>query len=838
MPIITQRQSIAPRPGPWTDTLSFNQTDPALGIQSIGVTLTGMIDSSFAVESGDVSATTFSTTALGTVTLDDLSSQPLLTSHPSVTSVVQLAAFDGVYDNAGASGRTVLDAMGSDQVSITSGGNGAGPSLAALIGTGIVTFPVTASARISASGAGNLQAVFRTTLAASAVTAVQTSNSNPGLSGGTTTVYPPLFPPLLPSNSVSTPQQVQIVRDQTTGSVTPLSFAGFDPALGILERVNIDVTADSVGGIGAENLDPVSGMVHVTQTATAILSGAAATALDTVQVQSGLPQQTLAAYDGVLDYAGASSVNVAGIRSTASATANGIFTPTALAPFIGTGAIALSLATSGQTSIDGPGNLAVTTTLVAGAVVTLSYTYLPFPVPGLVGAGSVHTLTEDDLAQTVAAGGTLLVPLDLFGTAVTVRPGGVEHVLAGYSGGKQTVGQAASPGATPVTQPDASLIVDKTATATNSLILAHGVETVDGQAGSSTVDGGLMVIDAAGYGVNNHVISGRLLVHGGSSNTTTVEASGVVTVDNGGFLTLTTLRGTADVVSGRALGTTLVGGGTLTVEQGAAATGVTFAGGTLVVRAGASITGLQSFAAGSSIDLRDVAFGTATNGTLDSTGLHVTANGHTTDLGFTGPFGFDAATVRLSADAAGTGTLVTVGPNGLASTQGQAGSTTSDYVGPVAGIEHQFVAISPATVVASASTDNWFLHGGAADDALAVHGGRNVLDGGGGSNFLTGGTGQDSFFVTASTTTTWSTIVGAHAGDDVTLWGVDPALTLEDNQGAAGYTGLTLTSAKAGVLTKVTLAGSTTADLASGRITLASGVDSNSHLTYEYLAFH
>jgi Ca2+-binding RTX toxin-like protein len=72
-----------------------------------------------------------------------------------------------------------------------------------------------------------------------------------------------------------------------------------------------------------------------------------------------------------------------------------------------------------------------------------------------------------------------------------------------------------------------------------------------------------------------------------------------------------------------------------------------------------------------------------------------------------------------------------------------------------------------------------------------------VISAGAGNNFLTGGGGNDTFFIDDRTVgqAIWDTINGFHAGDAITVWGVTPQDTLQwlDNQGAAGYTGLTFT---------------------------------------------
>ncbi len=95
------------------------------------------------------------------------------------------------------------------------------------------------------------------------------------------------------------------------------------------------------------------------------------------------------------------------------------------------------------------------------------------------------------------------------------------------------------------------------------------------------------------------------------------------------------------------------------------------------------------------------------------------------------------------------------------------------YDGPVAGLEKELILITPDNVNATMSGNNWFIHTGSGSDALAGHGGRNMLDGGTGANFLTGAPGEDTFLLDAreAVEAIWSTVVGFGSGDSVTVWG-------------------------------------------------------------------
>lgn len=168
-------------------------------------------------------------------------------------------------------------------------------------------------------------------------------------------------------------------------------------------------------------------------------------------------------------------------------------------------------------------------------------------------------------------------------------------------------------------------------------------------------------------------------------------------------------------------------------------------------------------------------------------------------------------------------------------------ATGTPYNGPVAGLQNQYINASVDGLNVTASTPNWFIHTGSGTDAIAVNGGINVLDGGTGSNFLVGANGTDTFFVDDRNAPSdiWSTVVGFHQGDAATIWGVTPQdfnLSWVDNQGAAGYAGLTLHATSANKPTaSLTLAGYTSADLGNGRLSIQFGTDTASGSPFMYV---
>jgi hypothetical protein len=190
------------------------------------------------------------------------------------------------------------------------------------------------------------------------------------------------------------------------------------------------------------------------------------------------------------------------------------------------------------------------------------------------------------------------------------------------------------------------------------------------------------------------------------------------------------------------------------------------------------------------------------------------------------------------------GTLATE-PSAIAAfdtTAGQpVGVAGEAYTGPVADLQSEYINITSDNLSVATGTPNWFIHSGSGDDAIVVSGVINVLDGGTGSNFLTGGNRTDTFFVDdrVATADIWSTVVGFHAGDAATIWGVTPqdfGLAWVDGQGAAGFTGLTLHATEAGKPTaSLTLAGYSHADLGNGRLSVLFGADPASGSAYMYV---
>lgn len=190
--------------------------------------------------------------------------------------------------------------------------------------------------------------------------------------------------------------------------------------------------------------------------------------------------------------------------------------------------------------------------------------------------------------------------------------------------------------------------------------------------------------------------------------------------------------------------------------------------------------------------------------------------------------GFKTTITAAAAPAGGTGAAFTV----TNQTTGQQVFITGEkYSGPVQGLDQQLMLMTPDNLNITATAPNVFIHAGGGTNAINVSlaNGNNVIDASNGSSFLTGGTGKDTFFLDDRnlTSDTYSTVVNFHSGDNITVFGVNPAdfrLTTLDNQGAASAKGLAYTFSAAGKPNAtVVIAGFSSADVANGRLTTSYG---------------
>jgi len=143
-----------------------------------------------------------------------------------------------------------------------------------------------------------------------------------------------------------------------------------------LQDISFGLTGTLQGSIGFENLEPVSSTVYGGISSAISLSAPGLGEILSVSPSVGA-SANLAAFDGKINFAGASGHTFYGLSNTQSATATytvgapGPQLPTA--PYIGTGKVALPVTATANASISGPLDLAASTHAAAGAKVTVQY---------------------------------------------------------------------------------------------------------------------------------------------------------------------------------------------------------------------------------------------------------------------------------------------------------------------------------------------------------------------------------------------------------------------------------------------------------------------------------
>ena len=172
--------------------------------------------------------------------------------------------------------------------------------------------------------------------------------------------------------------QIRSFSDPAGYGARLLTFAQFDPAQGAIGGVRLETSAEVTGNLWVENLEGRDIALTDTPRAHVTVFSPNGDRLDELSVQ-GEETITLAGFDGIVDYAGESGINltVTGSVDGISGTDPGGTIDTA--PFIGTGTVALPVSDFATNRIAGPANMRVRTEASVGASVRLTYDYTPAP---------------------------------------------------------------------------------------------------------------------------------------------------------------------------------------------------------------------------------------------------------------------------------------------------------------------------------------------------------------------------------------------------------------------------------------------------------------------------
>lgn len=175
MSFLPQAAGVPMRSTAWSDRVTLQQVDPALGIQSLTLSLTGTVASTAAVINLDAVPSVFESWTTGTVVLSRPDGSVWLSAAP-------VAFIHATLPNASIAGGVPWRFSGQGSAVSSVGylpAQTGSADAALLVGTGQVTLPVTASARIHATGPANMTALF-TSIAGADVSLTAATSTSPG----------------------------------------------------------------------------------------------------------------------------------------------------------------------------------------------------------------------------------------------------------------------------------------------------------------------------------------------------------------------------------------------------------------------------------------------------------------------------------------------------------------------------------------------------------------------------------------------------------------------------------------------------------------------------------
>ncbi len=152
------------------------------------------------------------------------------------------------------------------------------------------------------------------------------------------------------------------------------TVARFNPALGTLTAVDVVYNGSITSHIRAESLDTAPRRITATVAGTITLSGPGLPA--TVSNLSAQRFFDAAAYDGILDFRGASGVDFGPQTAPGSRTVR-LTDAGALAPYAGAGTVTFNVVADANASATAGGNVVSQINTTAQAEVTVTYTYTP-----------------------------------------------------------------------------------------------------------------------------------------------------------------------------------------------------------------------------------------------------------------------------------------------------------------------------------------------------------------------------------------------------------------------------------------------------------------------------
>ena len=161
---------------------------------------------------------------------------------------------------------------------------------------------------------------------------------------------------------------------QTTNFTSSITLPKFDITLGTLTSVAIDFAGSVNSTFKFESLDGSASTVTATAAATVTLARP-----DSSQLAIVLPTNTRsateAAFDGTVDFAGASGAVFSNVSGTVTAPTVTLTSASDLALFAGAGSIVLPVTGTGSSTVTGPGNVVSQINTQASGSAFVVYTY-------------------------------------------------------------------------------------------------------------------------------------------------------------------------------------------------------------------------------------------------------------------------------------------------------------------------------------------------------------------------------------------------------------------------------------------------------------------------------
>lgn len=162
--------------------------------------------------------------------------------------------------------------------------------------------------------------------------------------------------------------------DRATNAGILQQLPQFNPALGRLIGIDFQINGRITSQIRAENLDDVAAVIAGTVVGNILVTAQGLQA--TAQTASNNQTFQAAAFDGVIDYGGASGVTFA-VRTVSGSSSASITNEADLIAYTGTGSMTITVTPRAQSSANGGGNLQAAINSTGGAQITVTYRYIP-----------------------------------------------------------------------------------------------------------------------------------------------------------------------------------------------------------------------------------------------------------------------------------------------------------------------------------------------------------------------------------------------------------------------------------------------------------------------------